>query len=88
MLVLPRTSPHVPLPRTAPLRWSGGGQSRDLGDPGGIRVLLSDPRWEKRLVRFLELSDVGRAMADGMDEDEARRSGWTGGFVWEAAEGG
>jgi hypothetical protein len=28
-------------------------------NPGGIRVLLSNPRWESRLLRFLELSGVG-----------------------------
>jgi hypothetical protein len=24
-------------------------------DPGGLRVLLANPRWEKRLLSFLEL---------------------------------
>jgi ribonuclease HI len=27
--------------------------------PGGVRVLLANPRWERRLVKFLELSGVG-----------------------------
>jgi len=41
-------------------------------DPGSIRVFLSKPRWKRRLVRFLELSGVGRRMANGTDEDEAQ----------------
>jgi len=50
-------------------------------NPGGVWVLLANPRWERRFVRFLELSGVGRTMADGaravkMDE-------WV---VWEAEE--
>jgi hypothetical protein len=40
-------------------------------DPGGVRVLLANPRWERRLVKFLELSGVGRVMANGTDEDGA-----------------
>jgi hypothetical protein len=31
-------------------------------DPGGVRVLLANPRWERRLVKFLEMSGVGRVM--------------------------
>jgi hypothetical protein len=31
--------------------------------PGGIRVLLANPRWEKKL----ELSGMERVMADGTD---------------------
>jgi len=30
------------------------------------------PRWETRLLKFLELSGVGRVVADGMDAEEAR----------------
>jgi hypothetical protein len=40
-------------------------------NPGGVRVLLANPRWERRFVRFLELSGVGRTMADGTDEESA-----------------
>jgi len=40
-------------------------------NPGDVRVLLANPRWERRFVRFLELSSVGRIMADGT-------SGWYG----------
>jgi hypothetical protein len=34
-------------------------------DPGGVRVLLANPRWEKRPLRFLELSGV--RVVDGVD---------------------
>ena len=50
----------------------------------GVRVLLANPRWERRFVRFLELSRVGRTMADGTDEESAysvRMDGW---IAWEA----
>jgi hypothetical protein len=30
-------------------------------DPGGARVLLANPRWERRFVKFLELSGLGHA---------------------------
>ena len=39
-------------------------------NPGGIRV-LANPRWEKRFVRLLELSGVGRTIADRTDEESA-----------------
>jgi len=32
-------------------------------NPGGTRVLLPNPRWERRLLLCLELSGVGRTMA-------------------------
>jgi hypothetical protein len=41
-------------------------------DSGGVRVLLANSRWERRFVKFLELSGVGRTMADGADENGAR----------------
>jgi hypothetical protein len=36
-------------------------------NPGGIRVLLANPKRERRFVRFLELSGVRRVVADGME---------------------
>jgi hypothetical protein len=33
--------------------------------PGGVRVLLANPRWERRFVKFLELSGVGRRNGRG-----------------------
>jgi len=41
-------------------------------DPGSNSVLLANPRLKKRFLRFLELSGVGRVVADGTDEDGAR----------------
>jgi hypothetical protein len=39
--------------------------------------LLANPRWERRFVKFLELSGVGRVMVDGIDEPTLRE--WTSG---------
>jgi len=57
-------------------------------NPRGIRTLLSDPRWEGRLLRFLELSGVGRCVEGGVDEDQAYAEKMDGWIVWEAEEGG
>jgi len=51
--------------------------------PGGIRVLLSNPRWERRLLRFLELSGVGRVVEDGTDEEEARAARMDEWIAWK-----
>jgi len=51
-------------------------------NPGSVRVLLANPRWERRFVRFLELSGVGRTMADGTDEDGARAARTDEWVVW------
>ena len=53
---------------------------------GGIRTLLSNPRWEKRLLRFLELSGVRRMVEGGEDEDEAHAARMDRWVVWEAEE--
>jgi hypothetical protein len=39
--------------------------------PSGIKALLANPRWESRLLHFLDLSGVGRIVEDGSCEDEA-----------------
>jgi hypothetical protein len=44
----------------------GKGKTREVSG-----VLLANPRWEWRSTKFLELSGVGRVMADGTDEDGA-----------------
>jgi hypothetical protein len=54
--------------------------------PGGVRVLLANPRWERRLVRFLELSGVGRTMADGTDEESAHAARTDEWIAWEAED--
>ena len=40
-------------------------------NPGGVRVLLSNPRWESRLLRFLEHSGVGRFVEEGVEEERS-----------------
>jgi len=55
-------------------------------NPGSIRVLLSNPRWERRLLRFLELSGVGRVVEDGTDEDQVRAERMDQWIAWEAEE--
>ena len=52
---------------------------------GGVRVLLSNPGWEKWLVKFLELSRVGRTIADETYEYEARAERMDG-IMWETEE--
>jgi hypothetical protein len=46
--------------------------------PRGVRVLLANSRWERRMARFLELSWVGRVMADGWSV--CRENGRVGGM--------
>jgi len=48
---------------------------------------LNKSRWERLLLRFLELSGVGRVMEDGTDEEEARAARMDEWVVWEG-EGG
>ena len=50
---------------------------------GSIRVLLNNPRWERRLLRFLELSEVGR-LVEGEDVEETRAAKMDGWSAWEA----
>ena len=53
--------------------------------PGSIRVLLNNPWWEMRLLRFLELSGVGRLVGDE-DVEETRAARLDGWIAWEAEE--
>jgi hypothetical protein len=55
-------------------------------DPGGLRVLLANPRWEKRLLRFLELSGAGRIVANGEDEEEGWARRMDERVVWEGPQ--
>ena len=81
LLVLPRAQDdEIPRPTTLHKCQIACSASGSVGRQrsGGIRVLLSNPRWERRLLRFLELSGVGRLAGDE-DVEETRRPGWTGG---------
>jgi hypothetical protein len=51
--------------------------------PGSIRMLLANPRWERRLLHFLDLSGVGRVMDNGEDEEETRAARMDGWIIWE-----
>jgi hypothetical protein len=51
-----------------------------------LRVLLANPRWEKRLLRFLELSGAWRTVASGVDEEEASAQNMDDWIVWEVGK--
>jgi len=52
-------------------------------NPGDIGVLLSNPRWERCLLRFLELSGVGRMVENGTGQDQARVEKMDQWMAWE-----
>ena len=54
-------------------------------DPGSIRVFLNNPRWERRLLHFLEVSGVGRLAGDEYVE-ETRAVRLDGRVAWETKE--
>jgi hypothetical protein len=73
---------HWPSPKLRAAReevWEGK-------TPGGVGVLLANPRWELRIVKFLELLGGGRVMADGTDEDGAYAARIDEWVAWEAVE--
>jgi hypothetical protein len=55
-------------------------------NPGRVRALLSNPRWESRLLRFLELSGVGRLVEGGVEEDEAHAARMDDWIIWKPEE--
>jgi len=55
--------------------------------PSGVRVLLGNPRWKRRFLRFLELSGVERTTADGTDEDGAHAAATDEWIVWRQRRG-
>jgi len=61
-------------------------EAQEEKNPEGVRVLLANPRWGRRFVRFLELSGVGRTMADGTDEDGAHAVKMDEWVAWETEE--
>jgi hypothetical protein len=52
--------------------------------PGSVRMLLANPRWRRRPLRFLEESGVGRIMENGEDENEIRAARMDGWIAWGA----
>jgi hypothetical protein len=87
MLVLQWAGENDTLTCVAPLPGSQtpGSQSGGMGRRGTRRCpgLASQSRWERWFVKFLELSGVGRVMADGMDEDEDRATRMGEWVMWE-----
>jgi hypothetical protein len=69
----------VPTTLVSHLLWEGK-------NPGSVRRLLADPRWEKRFVHFLELSGVGRTLADGIDEESAYAARMDTWIAWETED--
>ena len=64
------TQSHVLLHCKNPKLMAARLEPREGKNPGGVRASVN-PRWERRFVRFLELSRVGRTMKDGTDEESA-----------------
>jgi hypothetical protein len=91
VLVLPELSPHdtVPRPAALPERQTPAARAEawEGKEPGDFRVLLANPRCERRFVQFLELSGVGRVMADGTDEDGTHAAKIDEWVAWETMEG-
>jgi hypothetical protein len=80
------TQSHVLLNCRNPRLVAARAEAWDGKRPGNVRRLLADPRWEKRFVRFLELSEVGRTMADRTDEESAYAARLDTWIAWEAEE--
>jgi hypothetical protein len=70
------TRSHVLLHCPAPKLRAARAEACEGKEPGGVRVLLANPRWERRFVKFLELSGVGRVMADGDEARATRMDEW------------
>jgi hypothetical protein len=80
------TRSHVLLNCRNPRLAAARAEALEGRNPGNVRRLLADPRWEKRFVCFLELSGVGRTMADGTDEEVAYAARMDTWIAWEAEE--
>jgi len=55
-------------------------------EPGRCPGVASQSQVGRRFVRFLELSGVGKTMADGTDEDGARAAKMDEWVMWESVE--
>jgi hypothetical protein len=80
-----KTRSHVFLPCSSARIRAAREKAWERKDPGSLSILLSNPRWEIRLLRFLELSRVGGVMDDGVDE-EARVGKLDRWIPWETEE--
>jgi hypothetical protein len=77
---------HVLLNCRNPRLVSARNEAWEGKSPDSARRLLADPRWEKRFVHFLELSGVGRTLADGVDEESAYAAKMDTWIVWETED--
>jgi hypothetical protein len=80
------TRPHVLLNCRNPKLVAARADAWEGKNPENFRRLLADPRREKRFVRFLELSGVGRTVVDGTDEESAYAARTDTWIAWEAEE--
>jgi hypothetical protein len=80
------TRAHVLMNYRNPQVVSARAEAWEGRSPGSVWRLLADPRWEKRFVRFLELSGVGRTLADGTDEESAYAARMDTWIAWETEE--
>jgi len=81
------TRSHVLLHRRSPKLVEARREAWEGRNHGGVRVLLANPRWGRRFVRFLELSGVGRTMAGGTDEEAAHAARMDEWIMWETRRG-
>ena len=81
------TRSHVLLHCLNPKLRAARVEAREGKNPGSVRVLLANPRWERRFVRFLELSGVGRTMKDGTGGESAYASRMDEWVAWETSRG-
>jgi hypothetical protein len=77
---------HVLLNCRSPRVAAARAEAWEGKSPGSVRRLLADPRWERRFVHFLELSGVGRTLADRVDEESAYASRMDTWIAWETDE--
>jgi hypothetical protein len=80
------TRSHVLLNCQSPRLVAARAEAWEGGSHGNVRRFLADPRWEKRFVRFLELSGVGWTLADGTDEESAYAARMDTWIAWETEE--
>jgi hypothetical protein len=81
------TRPHVLLHRPNEKLRMARLEAWEGKDPGGVRVLLANPRWEGEAVcKVPRAVGSGGVMADGTDENGARAARMDEWVAWDATE--
>jgi hypothetical protein len=80
------TRAHVLMNCRNPQVASARGEAWKGKNAGSARRLIADPRWEKRFICYLELSGVGRTLADGTDEESAYAARLDTWIPWQTEE--